>query len=304
MAAASSTRGASVSTLRSRAALLRAIRAHFDQAGFVEVETPLRLDCPPNEPHIDAEPSGDSFLRTSPELHLKRLLAEGMDRVYELGPCFRRGERGTFHHPEYAMLEWYRAPGGYLDVLADAENLLCAVAARLCGGCAFVRAGVRVDLTPPWPRWTVSETFRRLAGWDPVAAFDPDRFDLDLVGKIEPALPADRPTVLIDYPVEAAAMARCAGGPRPVAERWELYLCGMELANAFSELTDAAEQAARFERWAGERRGRGQAVYPADAAFLDALPRMPRAGGAALGVDRLLMCLADLPDIRSVRAFA
>lgn len=283
-----------------RAAVLRALRAFFDAEGFLEVETPVRLRAPALEPHIDAEPSGAMFLRTSPELHMKRLLAAGFERIYQIGPCFRRGERGARHHPEYTMLEWYRARADYQDILRDAERLVRAA------GAAAAEAGARAPewVGAPWRVITVSEAFRRWAGWDPVEHWDADRFDLDLVERVEPALARAGAAVLCDYPAPAAALARLKPGNPRVAERWELYLGGLEVANAYSELTDAAEQRARFEQAARDRAARGKPVYPIDEDFLAALAAgLPPCGGAALGVDRLAMALTGASAIAEVAAF-
>ena len=286
--------------LEVRARILRALRAFFDQQGFLEVETPVRLRAPALEAHIDAEPSGALFLRTSPELHMKRLLAAGYSRIYQIGPCFRRGERGARHHPEYTMLEWYRANADCEDILRDAQGLVQSA------GAAAAAAGAAAPdwLEAPWRAITVAEAFRAHAGWDPVAAWDADRFDLDLVERVEPALPRDAPVVLRDYPAPAAALARLKPGNPRVAERWELYLDGVEIANAYSELADAAEQRARFEACARERAARGKTVYPLDEDFLAALADgLPSCGGAALGVDRLAMVLLGASTLAEVAAF-
>jgi lysyl-tRNA synthetase class 2 len=151
----------------------------------------------------------------------------------------------------------------------------------------------------------VSECFQAHAGWDPVRAYDPERFDLDLVSKVEPALPRDRPVVMRDYPVEAAALARCRGAEPAVAARWELYVGGLELANAFDELTDADEQRRRFLACAEARRAAGKAVYPLDEAFLAALEKgLPACAGVALGVDRLVMLVTGAQEIAEVQAFS
>jgi len=290
--------------LERRASILRCIRALLDAQGFVEVETPVRIPCPANEPHISAPPSGDNFLRTSPELHMKRLLCAGCERIYQMGPCFREGERGERHRPEFTMLEWYRANGGYLDVLADFEALVRACARLLHGEARWTFGGVAVDAESPWLRLTVQEAYRRLAGWDPLEKFDAERFDLDMALKVEPALPKDRPCVLIDYPAQAASLSRLSAADPRVAERWEAYIGGIELCNAFGELTDAKVQRERFIAAAAQRRLDGDRPYPLDEPFLEALERgMPPSGGAALGVDRLCMVLLDLPSIDLVRAF-
>jgi len=236
---------------------------------------------------------------------MKRLLAEGLAPIFQLGPCFRAGEHGSRHRTEFTMLEWYRIGADYLDILADTEALVrhaaCALREERLAG--WPAGGVDVDA--PWPQLTVSEAYQRYAGWDPVAAFDADRFDLDMVNLVEPSLPRDSGIVLIDYPAEVAALARRGAADPRVAERWELYLGGLEIANAFSELTDPAEQRRRFETCALERAADGSEVYPLDRAFLAALDEqgLPPCGGIALGVDRLLMTLTGAADIGAVTAF-
>ena len=258
--------------LRSR--ILQAVRAYFLECDFLEVETPVRVAAPALELHIDAEPAGAGYLRTSPELHMKRLLAAGYERIFQIGPCFRRGERGALHHPEYTMLEWYRSDADYLDVLADTKAMLSRVAKTVHGALDMVYRGRPIDLAT-WERLDVDEAFLLHAGWSPLRAFDADRFDLDLVDCVEPALPPGNPAVLIDYPVEAGALARPKPSRPGVAERWELYIGGLELANAYSELTDAEEQERRFADCASRRRTLGREVYPVDRAFLPKTSSIP-----------------------------
>jgi lysyl-tRNA synthetase class 2 len=272
--------------LPERARVLRQIRAFFDARGFTEVETPVRIPAPAPEPHIDCPPSGDWFLRASPELQMKKLLAAGMERIYQIGPCFRAGEKGRRHSPEFTMLEWYRANADYSDIARDAEELVAEV--------LWPRGSAAL------PRVTVREAYLRWAGWDPVEAWDQDRFDFDMATKIEPNLPKG-PLFLMDYPAPAASLARLKADDSRVAERWELYVDGLELANAFTELTDPVEQRRRFEGARAERRALGEADYPLDEEFLDALARMPPSGGVALGVDRLVMLACGVRDIGEVR---
>jgi lysyl-tRNA synthetase class 2 len=291
-------------TLETRSRTLRAVRDFFNRSGFIEVETPVRLSTPALELHIDAVAAGDGYLRTSPELHMKRLLARGLDRIFQIGPCFRAGERGRYHSPEYTMLEWYRAHTDYMGILEDTRSLLTSVVREVLGSTTVPYGGNLIRIDSDWERLCVREAFLRSAGWDPLTEFDADRFDVDLVERVEPRLPLDRPVVLMDFPPPLAALARCRPDEPPVAERWELYVGGIELANAFSELTDAGEQRARFERCAAARRGTGREAYPLDEAFLEALQSgMPPAGGVALGMDRLVMLLAGTSSIGDVQAF-
>ena len=286
-----------------RSRILSAIRAWFDQAGFIEIETPVRLPTPALERHIDAEPAGSAFLRTSPELHMKRLLVAGYDKIWQMGPCFRKGERGTRHNPEYTMLEWYRTNATYLDILTDIETLIFHITSSRPPHSPFILHPSSFP-PPPWPRFTVEELFRKHAGWNPVEAYDAERFERDLVEKVEPALPRDTPVFVMDYPAPAAALSRRKPGRESVAERFELYIGGVEIANAFSELTDPVEQRHRFEQWERERASAGDPVYPLDEAFLSALTvGMPPSGGIAVGVDRLIMVLLGATTLDSVIAF-
>jgi len=278
--------------LKIRSRMVQSIRMYFHERDYIEVETPVRIPAPALETHIDAEPSGDFFLRTSPEFHMKRMLADGFDKIFQIGPCFRRGERGDRHHPEYTMLEWYRTGADYRGILDETKALLACV-------------GVSPE---NWQLMTVGEAFQQHAGWDPTdpaTPLDHDRFDLDLVDKVEPALPRSHPVVLLDYPIEAGAFARRKPGAPHLAERWELYLNGIEIANAYSELVDAHEQIARLEKIAAMRGKLGKPVYPADEKFIAALRRgFPPCGGIALGIDRLVMVLSGgktLDDAMSFR---
>lgn len=286
--------------LELRARILKTMRAFFDDAGYLEVETPVRVATPAMEDHIDAEPSGNHWLRTSPELHMKRMVCAGYDRIYQIGPCFRQGEQGERHRPEYTMLEWYRTGAACRDLELETHALLRDVC-RTVGKNEFLG----VDLTAEPLRHTVRDAFWLWAGWDPLENFDEDRFDLDLVEKVEPMIAeAPVPVILTGFPKERAALAALSDTHPPVAQRWELYIAGMELANAYTELTDAAEQRRRFNACGRARAARGQAVYPLDEPFLQALQQgMPPCAGIALGVDRLMMILAETREIGCVRAF-
>ncbi len=271
---------------------MRGIRAFFYDRGYVEVESPIRLKIPCMELHIDAEPSGDHFLRTSPEIFHKQLLAAGHEKIFEMGKCFRSGEFGPLHNPEYTMLEWYRADADYMEILEETRALILSVAKVLDLGFA------------DWKILTVSEAFVEFAGWDPVGNYDEDRFDIDLVEKVEPAIKVmGGAVVLKDYPIEAAALSRRKADNPLVAERWELYINGIELANAYSELTDPVEQRHRFEDCAKQRLALGKEIYPIDEAFIQSLEKMRPTGGIALGVDRLLMLMVGADSLDAILPF-
>ena len=157
---------------------------------------------------------------------MKRLLAAGYERIFQMGPCFRRGERGDRHHPEYTMLEWYRANADYNDILVDTKALITRVASDILGGTNLAYRGKEISLSPAWERITVADAFKQFASWDPSEKYDAERFDLDLVEKVEPQLPQNVPVILTDYPAETAALARRKPGSPNVAERWELFVGG------------------------------------------------------------------------------
>ena len=289
--------------LELRARALYAITAFFLARGYLHVETPARTPTPAPETHIDAIPAGPWYLAASPELHMKRLLAAGYDRVFQISRCFRAGERGHQHNPEFTMLEWYRAGAGYLEAVEETELLVAHVASAVCGTTTVQRSGRALDLAPPWDRLTVADAFQRFAGWRPGPDPDTRSFDLDLVDRVEPAIGLARPTVLLDYPASMASLARLSPRDHAVAERFEVYAGGLELANGFGELTDPAEQRRRFAAEALRRRQAGRDVYPMPEAFLEALASVPPSSGVALGVDRLVMLLSGASSIDQVMAF-
>ncbi len=405
-----------IGLLVERARIVRAIRSFFDERGFVEVETAVRITAPAPEEHIDCPPCRDGgYLRASPELQMKKLLAAGMDRIYQIGPCFREGERGSRHSPEFTMLEWYRGNATYREIADDLTELLTHLV-ELAGrrgdasdaidrGDASARSDVGGSRPSRHSRpscrdcletttLSVRDAYLRFAGWDPWAGdWDQDRFDFDMATKIEPAIKDIGGGVfLVDYPPQAASLAKISkttnflsdffpnhrglspnrrglspnhrglspaiGGLSPatsrglspatsrglspatsrglspatsrglspatsrglspatsrglspdsrglspaVAERWEFYWDGMELANCFTELCDEAEQRARFMAAKAARAALGESDYPIDEEFLASLPRIGSAAGVALGVDRLVMKLVGAADIASVRA--
>ena len=281
-----------------RARIVKAVRAFFDERGFVEVETAVRIPAPAPEEHIDCPPVvGGGYLRASPELQMKKLLAAGLDRIYQIGPCFREGEKGSRHNPEFTMIEWYRKDATYLDIAEDLKSLVSRLMS-LMGREDFRRK--TEDARDCFVTLSVRDAYRECAGWDPWESWDQDRFDFDMATKVEPAIKEMGGGVfLTDYPPQAASLAKLRGD---VAERWEFYFDGMELANCFTELCDADEQARRFAAAKEARKRLGEADYPIDEDFLARLPQIKSAAGVALGVDRLVMVLTGAKSIAEVRA--
>ena len=308
-----------VETLVRRAEIVRGIRRFFDEQGFVEVETAVRIDAPAPEEHIDCpvvlgttfrggispNPSDGrdvSYLRASPELQMKKLLAAGMDKNYQIGPCFREGEKGSRHNPEFTMIEWYRKGATYLDIKDDLQALV----RRLTFD---VRSSDDIKhQTSNFKLLRVREAYALYAGWDPwVGDWDQDRFDFDMATKIEPAIKEMGGGVfLMDYPPQAASLAKISTSTLnlnlPFAERWEFYWDGMELANCFTELCDRGEQLRRFEAAKEARKLLKESDYPIDYEFIESLPQMKSAAGVALGIDRLVMVLTKTKEISAVRA--
>jgi elongation factor P--(R)-beta-lysine ligase len=297
--------------LLERARACSAARRFFDARGFLEVHTPIMVPSPGLDTHLDAfevtggERGAPRWLITSPEYQMKRLLADGWDRIYQMTPCFRRGEVGARHAPEFTMLEWYRARSGVHEVMSDTEQLVAAVT----GG--SVRLSERlVDLRPPLQRLSVCDAFARFAGWSPdetleAAATDEDRYFRAFVDQVEPAIERfDTGVFLVDYPAPHASLARRKPDDARFAERFELYVAGVELCNGFGELVDPIEQRRRFMRDQEHRRAKGLPVYPIDERFLEALARVPPSGGNALGFDRLVALACGTTEMASVVAFA
>ena len=290
-------------TLWLRAGVLQAIRRFFVEQGYLEVETPCLVPAPAPEAHIDAIPAEGGFLHTSPELCMKRLLACGYPKIFQICPCFRKAERGTQHLPQFTLLEWYRTGADYMGLMEECERMIRRVAAEVGAADGITYRNKKVHLGSPWERITVEEAFSRYASMPWEEALKTDRFDEIMVTRIEPCLGATRPTFLYDYPAPLAGLSRIKAEDPRFAERFELYIAGLEIANAFSELTDPLEQRRRFERDREGRRRDGKTVYPLSERFLEALPIMPDAAGIALGVDRLVMLLAGQPTIDQVVAF-
>lgn len=320
--------------LLARNRIKAAIRRWLEDQGFIEVDPAILQVSPGNEAHLHAfrtileapdETRHPFYLHTSPEFACKKLLAAGERRIFTFAPVFRNRERGPLHHPEFTMLEWYRAEEDYAALMEDCAALL-RVAADAAGASRFTHRDVSVPRNVEPERLTVAESFRRFAGIDllktapaggpdcdalaaaarragvRIAADDTwaDIFSRILVERIEPQLGRTRPTILAEYPVSEAALARPKRTDPRVAERFELYLCGIELANGFGELTDAEEQRRRFEAEMAEKARVYGESYPIDEDFLAALHSMPPASGIALGFDRLVMLATGAERIEQV----
>lgn len=300
-----------------RARVLRAIRSFFDEMGFVEVETPLLVPSPGLDVHLKAfeiasPPDSKRYLITSPEYQMKRLLSEGCGNIYQICKCFRAAEEGHLHEPEFTMLEWYKVDAGWFDTMRDTARLVAHIAHQVRGKKELLFDNQRIDLTTPWPSMTVRDAFRHYAGVRDDAVYaklvdkETDFFRL-WVEAIEPKLGFDKPLFITHYPATMASLAQrvqhsrqtsvppfeaMRQGPVPTAERFELYIAGIELCNGFGELTDAQEQRQRLVQDQRVRQKNGLEVYPIDEKFLSALEQgLPRCSGNALGLDRLIMLM-------------
>lgn len=286
-----------------RSKILQAVRDFFTGLGFLEVETPLRIPAPAPEPFISAHTSGAWYLQTSPELCMKRLLAAGFPKIFQICKCFRREERGRRHLEEFTMLEWYGAGATYFDLMDQTEGLFQFILAALPAESAIQRNGRSIDFTPPWDRLSVTEAFEKFAPMSVAEALAADRFDEIIAFDIEPRLGPDKPVFLYDYPAGACTLAAPCPDRPDLAQRFELYIAGLELCNGFTELTDPNEQRRRFSEELARRRDLGQDISPMPEKFLDDLRRMPPAAGNALGLDRLIMLMAGIEAIDGVVAF-
>ena len=315
-----------------RADMVKSVREFFDRRGYVEVDTPALQLSPGMEPHLTAfetalgEPNGDRqpvYLHTSPEFAMKKLLAAGMQRIFQLARVFRDGERSPRHHPEFTMLEWYQTGAGWRDIAEEAAEFV-----RAACGPVVQRDDVSCDLSQPWEFLSVQDAFARYAGIDLLAtADDPLNPDTDMLcmfadglgirtadtdtwediffriylDRIEPQLGVGAATVLHSYPASLAALARLSPEDARVSDRFEIFICGLELANGYGELTDATEQRRRFAVMTAMRIAEGRTPYPVDEDFLAALETgIPDCAGIALGFDRLVMLAAGADRIEDV----
>jgi len=296
--------------LQLRAALFRAIREYFVSQQFLEVDTPIRQAVIIPEANIVPVRAEEEFLQTSPELYMKRLLASGSPKIFQLCRCFRKEVMGRRHLQEFTMLEWYRQGGDYLDLMEDCCQLLRYCIEEICatGSCGDgklipLRENTGAVLAMPWQKLTVADAFARWSPLELERCLAEDLFDEILVEHVEPHLGVDAPCFLYDYPGSMASLARKKEGDSGVAERFELYWQGIELANGFSELTDTDEQRRRFEdELAVIRRQRGE-EWPMPERFLQDLGQLQECAGIAFGIDRFFMLLLAKDDINDAVPF-
>lgn len=323
--------------LRIRAEVLALTRRFFSENGFLEVETPIMVPAAGQEPYLDplttlfTDERGKlypGYLITSPEYAMKKLLAAGFGNIFTITKTFRGSEpRGLTHNPEFTMIEWYRVRANYTAIMDDCEKFVATVAAKIHGDTTIVYQGKTIDLSRPWERLTMREAWVRHAKVSPDDVehiTDPvflkqlcldrgysvnetdtygDLFFKIFLTEIEPKLGQDRPTLLYEYPAQMAALARRKIDEPAWSERVEVYIGGLELANGFSELTDAKEQRERFLEEQQLRTKLGKDPIPLDEDFLDAVGNMPECTGIAFGIDRLVILLTDSATIDEVIAF-
>ncbi len=288
--------------LQLRAAFFQAIRSFFQRQNFLEVDTPIRQPLLIPEKNITPVPSATHFLQSSPELYMKRLLASGCEEIFQICHCFRYGERGRLHLEEFIMLEWYRKDADYHDLMLDCEQLINSLHSEIAG------SHFPVPLQGPWEKITVEEAFQKYCSISATQALEEDRFDLLLVEKIEPYLGKKSPTFLYDYPLELASLARPKENQPEVAERFELYMAGIELANGFSELTDPLLQRDRFkEEYAqiyAQMHSNDNGHQKMPELFLQDLGKIEKAAGIAMGLDRLFMLISGCGCLDDAVTFA
>ncbi|MCX6641197.1 MAG: EF-P lysine aminoacylase EpmA [bacterium] len=288
--------------LTQRAQIISLLRAVLNESAYLEVETPQRVRSAGTDLNLDPFETEERYLITSPEFHLKVLLAQGYARIYQICHCFRKGERTALHNPEFTMLEFYASGMDLSGMMIEVETITKAVAEKFGRHEVSFRQKVG-DLSLPWERISVDEAFQKYAGWKPSLNFDEDRFYFDLVDQVDPHLGIGRPSILYDYPARLAMLASLSTENPSVARRFEVYVCGVEIANAFEELTDPTEQRRRFEEDLRQRAALNKPPYPIDERLLEALPDMPPCSGIAVGVDRLVMLLTGADSVDQVIAF-
>jgi elongation factor P--(R)-beta-lysine ligase len=321
--------------LRKRERIIDEIRAFFKADGFLEIDSPLMVKLPGMEPYLevfettlidDEQRRQRAFLLTSPEYALKKLLVAGIPKLFSICKSFRNGEGLSHkHNPEFSIMEWYRTEADYTDIMRDCENLFVHLATQLGAGSVWQYQGEKYDLTTPWERISVAGAFEKYCGIDIDTMLDADKMKIAgekrgfqvttetsweqmynqfFLNDIEPHLGVDRPTIIYDFPASQASLSKRKTDDPRFAERFEFYVAGIEMGNAFSELTDADEQLKRFEIERAERQALGKTMYDIDMDYIEAIRAgLPQTGGIAVGIDRIVMFFADAPSIQDVLVF-
>lgn len=289
--------------LHTRARVIQLIRDFFIGNGFLEVETPICSPVIIPEAHIDPMTSEKGYLQASPELYMKRLLSREFTKIFQICKCFRKNEQGSLHLPEHTLLEWYAKDQTYEDLMDQCQQLVRHIAAGLGLGTRLGYRQMTIDLALPFDRISVEQAFDTYGSQSAVQALADGSFDEIMGFEIEPCLGLEQPCFLYDYPAPLASLARLKPGDESLAQRFELYVAGIELANGFTELTDPKVQQQRFLRENQIRSNQGLEALPLPEKFLRDLNTMPEAAGIALGIDRLVMIFCNAETIDQVVAF-
>ncbi|HPC38317.1 MAG TPA: EF-P lysine aminoacylase EpmA [Exilispira sp.] len=292
---------------------LQVLRNYFSSQGFLEVETPIRIRFPAPEANIETFKSEEKFLIASPEIQMKLLIMAGYEKIFQITHCFRKESTSNLHQTEFSMCEWYQVGCSIYDLMKDCENLIKSeidfISSYLEKNETYEVDKKNCDdffnrIKFPFEKIEIKDIYKELAGWDPTEEYNPEKFDIDMVSKIEPYLKTKAAVFLVGYPYYQASLARLRNGTEKIAERFELYLNGVEIANAFDELTDGYEQEKRFLEELKIRKEKGMNEYKIDKRFIENLKKgMKQTSGIALGVDRLLMVLLCKNSINDVILF-
>ncbi|MEA1966928.1 MAG: EF-P lysine aminoacylase EpmA [Thermodesulfobacteriota bacterium] len=289
--------------LKKRALIINAVRKFFNLNGYLEIETPVRIPAPAPEAHIDSFKSEKWYLQSSPELCMKRVAASGYEKIFQICKCFRKDERGDRHLTELTMLEWYTKGDTYMDLMDQCRNLIKFIAKETGSKESICYNNLNINLAESWQKISVEQAFAEYSKISMDQAVLQKKFDEIMSFDIEPNLGIQKPCFIFDYPSSMAALAKLKKNNNKLAERFELYIAGIELANGFSELTDPDEQRIRFEKEMTIRDKFGKAASPMPEKFLEELGNMPETAGIALGIDRLVMLFTNSLSIDEVVAF-
>jgi len=275
------------------------LQEFFISSGFEEVITPEIIPAPVPEPHIDLFKVENEYKRPSPEIEMKIHLCENRKSIFQIGKCFRKEEIGRHHKEAFTMLEWYQVNADYIDTLRITQKLLLFLTKKIFQSSTITYKERTIDFASEWNIFTVEEAFLKFANIAPEQAIRNDKFEEILVEKVEPALfESNAPVILKDYPAKFAALAKLKADNPSVAERWELYIAGIELANTYSELTDIQENRTRFAKFAEERKELDKTEIPVSKKYFASLEKgMPQSSGCAMGIDRLAMILNNADAI-------